>query len=103
MKAVKRDQIVNMSNADTGALLWSVGSLSPYLGGVWKFSFAQNGQYVAGEYLDDMLRVLRVVNGECVVSENTGEGGRWRLSHDGKMLVVGGVLKPLNTFRVIEL
>ena len=93
-----------MSDADNGVLLWSVGSLSPYLGRVREIFFAQNGQYVLGEYADGMLRVLRVVNGECVMSENTGgKYGRWQLSQDGKVLVVSSAYETLDTFRAVEL
>ena len=96
--------MVNMSDADTGALLWSVGSLSPYLARITKILFSQDGRYVAGECPNEVVRVLRVVNGECVASERKEYyWGFWQFSRDGKVLVVGSSKGTLDALRVIKL
>ena len=66
-----------MSDADTGALLWSDGSLSPYLNSIFHIVFSRDGRYV-GVHCDsgDVFRVWRVEDGECIASESTGGGAR---------------------------
>ena len=97
--------IVKMSDTDTGALLWSFGITSPYLGHIAEIFFSHDGRYVAVEYSDKVLRVLRVEDGECVASESTGGDtcGLHRFSRNGKALVLVMEEDDLTAFRYIEL
>ena len=101
---VKGNQIVNMSDANTGALLWSVGSLSPYLKEPKRIFFSRYGPYVAAEYWGCVLRVLRVEDGECVATESMGsEGAFSRFARDGKVLIVDEWEELLGAVRIIDL
>ena len=68
----RKMEFVKMSDTDTGALLWSFGITSPYLGYIAEIFFSHDGRYVAVEYSDKVLRVLRVedrIPSECYLCE----------------------------------
>ena len=95
---------MNISDVDTGALLRSVGDISPYLGENMEMFFSPDGRYVSVRYWDNVLRVWRVADGECVVSESTGDMIEFgHFSREGKVLVSGSLEKTLDAFRIIEL
>ena len=95
-----------MSDADNGALLWSVGSPSPYLGHIKEILFfSQDGRHVAAEFSDCVSRAWRVEDGECVASERTPGYMHCfsKFARDGRVLVVGRYEENLEAFRIIEL
>ena len=106
-REITGDQVVNMSDTQTGALLWSVGRRYPYLGSILSISFSPDSQYVATSYSDYALRLLRVADGKCVASEGMG-GCRADVgfSRDGEVLTLstwGGAAKGEAAVKVLRI